>query len=95
MLGSAGFKSDAVRDIITGQTARGLWRMSGINCRGKPEEEKAEDFLDETQHINTDGGISESGLRGIARRLENRYKDPADREHEYTVCTNVHLMENT
>lgn len=57
MMGLAGFKSDAVRDIITGQTARGLWRMFGINCRGKPEEEKAEDFLDETKHIHTDGGI--------------------------------------
>lgn len=84
MLGMAGFKPDAVRDIITEQMVWSFQRMFRIDCRGKPEEEKVKDFLYGTQHINTYGGISENSLQGIARRRENMYKNLADREQECT-----------
>ena len=62
MLGMAGFKPDAVRDIITEQMVWSFQRMFRIDCRGKPEEEKVKDFLYGTQHINTYGGILENSL---------------------------------
>ena len=84
MLRLAGFKSDAVQEIITEQMVWGFQRRFGIECRGKPEKEKVKDFLYGAQHINTDRGISENSMQGTVRRLENMYKNLADRDHECT-----------
>lgn len=80
----AGFKSDAVREIITEQMIWGFREMFGINSGGKTEEEKVKDFLRGAPHINTDNGVSELSLQGITGRLENMYKNLTDREQEYT-----------
>ncbi|MCB7319908.1 hypothetical protein [Lacrimispora sp. 210928-DFI.3.58] len=84
MLRLAGFKSDAVQEVITEQMIWGFREMFGINSGGKPEEEKVKDFLRGALHINTDDGISELSLQGITGRLENMYKNLTDREQEYT-----------
>lgn len=84
MLRLAGFKSDAVREIITEQMIWGFREMFGIDSGGKPKEEKVKDFLRGAPHINTDDGIAEINLQGITERLENMYKNLTDKEQEYT-----------
>lgn len=84
MLRLAGFKSDAVQEVITEQLIWGFREVFGIDSEGKPKEENVKDFLRGAPHINTDDGISELSLQGITGRLENMYKNLTDKEQEYT-----------
>lgn len=84
MLRLAGLMSDAVQEVITEQMIWGFQKVFGIDTEGKIKREKVKDFLQKAEHINSEEGVSEQNLEGIAGRLEQMYQNLMNQEREYT-----------